>query len=196
MIVSQRRMRVAFRVLTALAMVFAVGASPSVLESAQPTRFEVEAAYLYQFGNFVEWPSKNPKVPGSKYFSICVLGRDPFGRVLDDTLSGSKLNGLPMVARRIDSVEDARDCQILFFSSSRRSQLDSNMSALHDAPILTVSDIADFASRGGMIQFVLIDGRVRFEINLPRTQKAGLKLSSQLLKVAAGVRRSDKKLKE
>ncbi|MGH9739573.1 MAG: YfiR family protein [Candidatus Acidiferrales bacterium] len=195
MTVSSRRLRLAFRMLIALAVMFAVGASPSILDSAQPTQFQVEAAYLYQFGNFVEWPSKNPKVAGSKYFSVCVLGRDPFGRVLDDTLSGSKMNGLPMVARRIDSVEDASDCQILFFSSSSRSQLDSSMSALHHAPILTVSDIADFDSRGGMIQFVLIGGRVRFEINIPSAQKAGLKLSSQLLKVAVGVR-SDGKLKE
>lgn len=188
-------MRIAFRVVTAsaLAIVVAISASPSVLESAQPTKFEVEAAYLYQFGNFVQWPSKNPKAAGSKYFSVCVLGRDPFGRALDDTLSGSKMNGLPMVARRIDSVADASDCQILFFSSSRRSQLDSSMSALHDAPILTVSDIPNFASRGGMIQFVLVSGRVRFEINLTSAQKAKLRLSSQLLKVAVGIR-TDRKL--
>lgn len=97
-----------------------------------------------------------------------------------------------MIARRINSVQDAGDCQIVFISSPRRSELDSDISALRDRPILTVSDIPDFGSRGGMIQFVLIDSRVRFEINLPSAQKAGLKLSSQLLKVAVSVRRGGK----
>ncbi|MGH9716008.1 MAG: YfiR family protein, partial [Candidatus Acidiferrales bacterium] len=147
----------------------------------------VEAAYLYQFGNFIQWPSKSA-ADHPKNFSICVLGQDPFGSVLDSTVSGSKLNGVPMVVRRVTSASDAADCQILFISSSRRDQLDTDLLALRGLPVVTVSDIPDFDPRGGMIQFVLTGNRVRFEIDLPNAQKAGLKLSSQLLKVAVAVR--------
>lgn len=63
------------------------------VQASGPTQDDVEAAYLYKLGNFVQWPSSNPPAAGPKYFSICVLGRDPFGNVLDDTLRGSKMNG-------------------------------------------------------------------------------------------------------
>jgi hypothetical protein len=74
-------------------------------------------------------------------------------------------------------------------SSSEDRELARDLEALHGAPILTVSDIPDFVSRGGMIQFVLIDNRVRFEINVSNAERAGLTVSSQLLKVAVSVRR-------
>ena len=154
---------------------------------SHPTQSDVEAAYLYQFGNFVQWPPPSG-ADRPKTFTICVLGQDPFGAALQDTLRGSKMNGLPMAARQIAHVRDAAACQILFISSSRQDQLTADLVALRGQPILTVSDIPDFASRGGMIQFVLIDNRVRFQIDLSGAQKAGLKLSSQLLKVAVAVR--------
>jgi len=155
--------------------------------ASHPTQYEVEAAYLYQFGNFVQWPS-NSGADRLKAFTICVLGQDRFGTVLEDTVRGSKMNTLPMVARRIAYVRDAAGCQILFISSSQQDQLAADLLALRGQPILTVSDIPDFAARGGMIQFVMIDNRVRFKIGLPSAQNAGLKLSSQLLKVAVAVR--------
>jgi hypothetical protein len=166
-------------------------AMPAAFARSQPTQRDVEAAYLYQFGNFVQWPH-NTKLDRPTAFSVCVLGQDPFGSVLDKTLSGSKLNDLPMAARRIASVRDANRCDILFISSSRQDNLDADMAALRDTPVLTVSDIPDFVSRGGMIQFLLIDNRVRFEINLSSARRAGLKLSSQLLKVAVAVRGDQK----
>jgi hypothetical protein len=161
---------------------------PALARGSHPTQYDVEAAYLYQFGNFIQWPSKSGADKKPKTFTICVLGEDPFGTILEDTLRGSKMNGLPMAASRIASIRDAAGCQILFISSSRRNQIDADLLALRGQPILTVSDIPDFASRGGVIQFVLIDNRVRFEIDLSGAQKAGLKLSSQLLKVAVAVR--------
>lgn len=164
-----------------------LSALPAPARSSHPTQYDVEAAYLYQFGNFIQWPSKSG-ADRPKTFTICVLGNDPFGDVLDDTLRGSKMNGLPMVSKRVTYVRDAAGCQILFISSSRQDQLAADLIALRGQPILTVSDIPDFVSRGGMVQFVLTEDRVRFEIGLPSAQNAGLKLSSQLLKVAVAVR--------
>jgi YfiR/HmsC-like len=162
---------------------------PAVAQTRRPTQYDVEAAYLYQFGNFVQWPAKKPAAEAPKSFPICVLGRDPFGRVLDDTVKGGNMNGLPLAARRVASGQEAAGCRVLFVSSSEDRELAHDLEALHGAPVLTVSDIPDFASRGGMIQFVLIDNRIRFEINVSNAERAGLTVSSQLLKVAVSVRR-------
>ncbi len=152
----------------------------------KPTRYDVEAAYLYQFGNFVQWPAT--KAGTGKRFSICVLGRDPFGRALDQIIQGGKVNGATLTDRRIDDLRQAGGCQILFVSASEEDEVDRDLKALSDTPVLTVSDIPDFARRGGMIQFVLVGDRVRFDVNVSNADRAGLKLSSQLLKVALDVR--------
>lgn len=185
--VAPRRTRFLWLGLITLGALISVSARSVPAASSHPTENDVEAAYLYQFGNFVQWPAKSG-ADKPKAFTICVLGDDPFGHVLEDTVRGSKMNGLPMAARQIGNVRDTAGCQILFISSSQKDQLDADLLTLRGAPILTVSDISDFVPRGGMIQFVLIDNRVRFEIGLPSAQIAGLKLSSQLLKVAVAVR--------
>ena len=157
-------------------------------QTPTPTEYEVEAAYLSNFGRFVEWPARagSPNDP----FYVCVLGQDPFGPLLDASLKGENIGGAPMVAKRLSGPEDAAACRILFVSTSKTSQLSATLSALGTSNILTVSDIPGFAKRGGMIQFVLEGNRVRFEINLAAAQRAGLTLSSELLKVAVSIRRA------
>jgi hypothetical protein len=154
-------------------------------QRGRPTQYQVEAVYLYQFGKFVSWPSQpNP----SDFFSICILGHDPFGEVLDDTITGERIGQTPLKVERLASAEEARHCRIVYISESESPQLTRILDTLRDSPILTVGEAPDFASRGGMIQFVIEDNKVRFEINLGTAQKAGLAMSSQLLKVAASVR--------
>jgi hypothetical protein len=82
------------------------------------------------------------------------------------------------------------DCQILFISSSEAKRLNKIIEALDKSAVLTVSDIPQFSQRRGMIQFVLEENRIRFEVNLTATQRAGLTLSSELLKVATVVRKN------
>ena len=173
--------------IAALALVVLAFAPRSPAQQAGPTEFQVEAAYLYHFGDFVTWPS-SAAAANLKEFPICILGRDPFGSTLDDIVKGSAIEGAPIRARRVTAAKDATSCRIVFLSSSEARHVESDLSDLRGSPVLTVSDIPDFDLRGGMIQFVLIDRRVRFEINLSTAQKAGLKLSSQLLKVAVAVR--------
>lgn len=165
-----------------------VTAREVIAQRSRPTQYDVEAAYLYQFGRFVRWPVRRPEAEGPKSFSICVLGRDPFGKVLDGTVKGENMNGMSLVAKRVASAQEAVDCQVLFVSSSQEGELARDLDALRGAPVLTASDLPDFLRRGGMIQFVLIDNRVRFEINVGNAERAGLTVSSQLLKVAVSVR--------
>lgn len=150
----------------------------------QPTQFEVEAAYLFDFGKFVSWPAVEP---ANSPFLICILGQDPFGPVLDRTIAGETLGRRPVQDKRIARLQDASGCSILYISSSESPRLSKILPAVQEAPVLTVSDIPDFVQQGGMIQFVLHDGRVRFDVNLAPTQKNGLAMSSELLKVAAHV---------
>jgi YfiR/HmsC-like len=156
---------------------------------AKPTDYQVKAAYLYNFGRFVQWPAMASPAKGDS-FNICVLGQDPFGSTLDSTLAGQKIAGKRVAARRISSPQDSGNCQILFLSSSEDARLSEIMKALDKSAVLTVSDMPQFSRRGGMIQFVAEGDRIRFEVNLAAAQNAGLSLSSELLQVAASVRRS------
>jgi hypothetical protein len=166
-----------------------VGVSCLHAQQSKPTEYQVKAAYLYNFGRFVKWPAGVAAGKGDS-FPVCVLGRDPFGPVLDSTLAGEALEGKPVVIRRIAREQDAADCRILFVSSTEEHHLKEILAAIDQAGVLTVSDIPGFSRRGGMIQFVMEGDRVRFEINLATAESARLVLSSELLKVAAAVRRN------
>jgi hypothetical protein len=150
------------------------------------SEFEIKAAYLYTFGRFVEWPQRPPRDDAG--FTICVLGTDPFGAALDATLADGVMHGRKVVARRIATPQDAHACHILFISASEERRLTAIVQSLNQSDVLTVSDIPQFAARGGMIQFVTAGSRVRFEINLPSARGAGLTMSSELLRVASAVR--------
>ena len=157
-------------------------------QSPKPTDYEVKAAYLYHFGRFVEWPAKATTTKTDS-FTICVLGEDPFGPALDVTLAGEMMGNQKVAARRISSPRDSVDCRILFISASEADRLNKVIDALDNSAVLTVSDIPQFSRHRGMIQLVLKENRIRFEVNLTATQRAGLTLSSELLKLATAVRR-------
>ncbi|MGH9407681.1 MAG: YfiR family protein [Terriglobia bacterium] len=173
----------ALPVLCALIGAAACATGPSAKASA-PTEYDVKAAYLYNFAQFVQWPGRMP-INGN--FSICVLGMDPFGRSLDKAVAGQTVDRRRVIAKRIETAKDTAGCRILFISSSEAGSLKDVLAELGEESILTVSDIPQFVERGGMIDFVLQDNRVRFEVNLAAAKRAGLTLSSQLLKVAARV---------
>ena len=157
-------------------------------QSAKPSDYDVKAVYLYNFGRFVEWPAN--LAAQSDSFKVCVLGQDPFGPALDAALAGETIGGKSVAAKRISTPQEATSCQILFMSSAQDSRLSKIMEALDKGAVLTVSDMPQFSRRGGMIQFVLEGKKVRFEVNLTAVQRAGLTLSSELLKVATIVRRN------
>ena len=173
-------------VATAVWLLFA---GSSAVGQLKPSEYQVEAAYLYNFGRFVEWPAKSTTAQTGA-FNICILGEDPFGQALDTTLAGETIGNQRVAARRISSPQTLADCQILFISSSEANRLNKIIAALDKSAVLTVSDTPHFSQRGGMIQFVLEGNRIRFEVNLTATQRAGLTLSSDLLKVATAVRKN------
>jgi hypothetical protein len=167
--------------LLGLLCVFAAGAQCQ----PKPTEYDVKAAYLFNFAKFIKW--KTPAAEGS--FAICVLGTDPFGEALDRTVAGEKIEGRNVSAKRIRTATEAAGCSIIYVSSSERSRFRALLPQLSATSALTVSDLPNFTDHGGMIQFVLQEDRVRFQVNLAATEKAGLTVSSELLRVATAVKR-------
>lgn len=155
---------------------------PLSAQQQHPTESQVKAAYLYNFGKFVRWQSDRA---GNSDFLICVLGKDPFGALLDATVEGESIDGRKLTVRRIAKVQDGSSCSILYISSSEESQLPSILSAAQHFGELTVSDIPRFAERGGVIGFVVQQDKIRFEVNRGAAGQSHLALSSELLKVAS-----------
>lgn len=166
-------------------LIFAVAIG--LFAQAPATEYEVKAAYLLNFGKFIKEPAA-PTSPETNKFTICVMGDDPFGQVLDSTVRGEKIGGKPVAARRIKRAQDTAGCQVLFISRSEEKQVRKILPSLNKAGVLTVSDMPGFLDRDGMIQFTLMENRVRFEVNLDAVQGAGITLSSELLKVASSVK--------
>ena len=153
---------------------------------------KVKAAYLYNFAKFVHWPGDTLN-SDSEGFVICVLGADPFGTILDKTVRGKTIAGHAVHVRRWNweknGVHDAlAGCHVLFISESEQHRLKEVLAAIQGHPVLVVADMCDFARNGGMIGLVLEKGRIVFEINTETLERAKLKVSSKLLKLARIVR--------
>ena len=176
--------RVSPRAVPALGLTLVLAGLLEPVEAPRPTEYEVKAAYLYHFAKFVRWPEE--KAIGAT-FVIAVLGQDPFGGVLDKTLAGKTLLDRKVEVRRIGAPEAGSRAQILFVGSSEKPRLAEILKALQGTTVLTVGEMDDFTDRGGMIAFKLRDDVVRFEINLEQVERARLKMSSQLIRLAQRV---------
>ncbi len=150
--------------------------------AAEFDEYAVKAAYLYNFAKFVEWPPETFATDDAP-LRICVAGDNPFGDALA-SLSGKKVASHPVEVRVIPATANFNPCHIVFISRSEQGRFKALLTKLHHLPILTVSDIGDFAKADGIIGLIEADQRIRFNINLPVARQAGLKLSSQLLKLA------------
>lgn len=161
--------------------------TPSVDSSSEPlAEYPVKAAFLYHFVEFVEWPRTTHSEPAT--LTIGVLGRDPFGEVLDSAILNKMMAGRTLTIRRFATVEALETCEILFIASSEMPRLPQVLLRLRGAAVLTVGEADRFAQRGGMIGFVLENNRVRLDINRVATESAGLRVSSKLLAVARMVK--------
>lgn len=154
---------------------------------AQAGEYQVKAAYLYQFLNFVVWPGHAFLAPDSPY-EICILGTDPFGAELDNTVRGKQVRGRSVHVQRLGSPASARHCQILFIAASERTRLPWILEAVAGLPLLTVSELRDFEDRGGMVRFVVEHDNVRLRVNPDSSAAVGVQISSKLLSVSTVVR--------
>ncbi|OHE22205.1 MAG: hypothetical protein A3J94_01770 [Syntrophus sp. RIFOXYC2_FULL_54_9] len=171
-------------ILTLVALLSAVPWNLFAEDSAS-REYKVKAAFLYNFTLFVEWPTETFPANDSP-LTICILGKSPFGDALG-SLRGKTVKTRKLAVRQINSVQEMRGCQVLFVSASEKMQLPNILAAVKNLNVLTVSDLDRFAEAGGIINFITLEDKVRFEVNLKAAQQARLKISSQLLKLARDV---------
>jgi uncharacterized protein DUF4154 len=149
--------------------------------------YQVKAGFLYNFVKFVDWPASAFPPTGDAVI-IGVIGEDPFGEILDQVLQGKTCcHDRKLVVRRLQRLEHVTECHVLFISASEEARLPEILRLLDGAGVLTVGDIEGFAERGGMIGFHRESNKLRFEINADAASRAGLTISSQLLKLATRV---------
>jgi hypothetical protein len=167
-------------------------------QSAQYKEYEVKAAFMYNFLKFVDWPEDKSAKSGNQII-IGILGQDPFGSAAD-ILKDKKVEDRNVVINYISSFQQLKDaadangqmdtlkkCHLLFVCSSEKKNTKEIIELVQSAGVLTVADTQGFLETGGIVNFIIEDNKVRFNINLTASEKAGLKIRSQLLRLAKKV---------
>jgi hypothetical protein len=147
--------------------------------------YRLKAAFLYQFPQFVEWPAAAWE--RATAVQICVLRPSPFGRELESLVAGESLNGRPLTVREVTASNGVAGCHVLFVGSGAQRAAEV-LRALDGQPVLTVGEGDRFLDGGGTIALRMVERRVRFEVSVANAQKAGLRISAQLLDLALHVR--------
>lgn len=158
-------------------------AAPPLSPPQTPSEYEVKAAFLLNFVKFVEWPEGELR-PGSP-LSICVIGDDPFGKVLDQVVEGESLDGHKIAVVRRHSTAEG-ECHVAYFGKALKDP--GSILTTVTSGVLTVGEDAEFLRGGGMVAFVVENRRVRFDVSMPAMRRAGVRASSRLLRVARAVK--------
>ncbi len=166
---------------------FALSVSPSPAEQRGLARDEdtVKAAVLVKLIQFVTWPDSALPSAG-KPVSLCVLEKDRWIPILQQTVQGELLNDHPIVVTRITKAREASQCQILVVGGTIERE---SMEMWQSAHVLTISDEDSFGLRTSMVSLNVESGRTRFKLNLDLAQKAHLRFSAKLLQLAKVVLR-------
>jgi len=150
---------------------------------AAPSEYQLEAVFLFNFTQFVEWPAQVFEHNDSPLL-ICVVGEDPFGDYLDNIVRGEIVGGHPLIIQRHRDTDKVAQCHILFFARSEQNTYKSVLQTVKDRSVLTVAGFEGFALSGGIIRFVIVDNKLRLRINLNAMREARLNISSKLLRQA------------
>lgn len=150
----------------------------------QVTReYQLKAVFLYNFCQFVDWPADAFKKSDDPLV-IGVIGSNPFGTYLEETIRGEKIGTHPVLVHYYKDAEDVSVCHLLFIAINDSQESSTVITSLKGKSILTISDQPGFLKQQGMIRFMSQQNKIRFEINVEATKSAGLALSSKLLRLA------------
>ena len=170
------------KLLVATAVLLLAAPAPSMADDAQKTEYRIKTAFLYNFSRFVVWPQA--ALQDRSEFSLCTLGDTLFQEQLD-TLVGKTVHGKVIVVKHFYQTEDVLHCHLVFIGE--QEGLTDTLWALKDQPVLTISNATGFLEKGGIIQFKLVENKIRFRINVDAARSAGLTVSSKLLSLAIDV---------
>jgi len=171
----------------AIFLVTASGAQPGARgESSGTSEYDVKAAFLFHFAQFVEWPAEAFKDADSP-LTYCTIGEDAFRGSLDESVKGKRIGNHELRVRHLKERERIDGCHVLFLSTVQRGLQAELLASANGHPVLTVGETEHFVQQGGIIGFCLEDKKIRFEINLAPAGRAQLKISAKLLALAKTV---------
>ncbi|HHB75363.1 MAG TPA: YfiR family protein [Desulfobulbus sp.] len=183
------RQPISFIIVLSLLLVMWAGAFRASIAAGQQTdtqvEYKIKAAFLLNFAKFITWP-KQTFATKDQAFTLCVLGRDPFGPALS-AIQSRTVGKRKIELRYIDTVRQAETCQMVYISGSEKEGLETINAALRNRAIVTVSDMQGFARTGGIIEFVIRGSKLSFIINLAAANKQGVHINSSLLNLAVEV---------
>lgn len=145
--------------------------------------YMLKAAFLYNFAIFTSWPGRS-----MDNFNLCIYGKDPFNRDFDALMQKKNVNERKVIIHRMNTTDQLDQCQLVFISRAAISDLAGVINSIQDKPVLTVADSPGVSEQGVVLNMNVKDDKITFEANLNRARKAGLNLSSQLLRLATEVR--------
>ena len=159
---------------------------PAAAETVPFREYEIKAAFLFNFAQFIEWPEQaftNATAP----FVIGVIGDisdNRFGHVLNQIMQGETIGGRRIILKLPRQFDELAGCHILFIGRSEQARLPQILNLVNHTGVLTVGETDSFMRLGGIINFITRDNKVRFELHLDNAARAGLKIDAKLLKVA------------
>jgi hypothetical protein len=171
---------------SALAGLLMTGAAGAATPEAS-VEYAVKAAYLYKFGEFVEWPAGSFETENSPA-TLCIVGDDPFGAALDKAVAGQRMANRAIAVKRLKQAEARSGCQVMYVSGKDSEALAKAIETVRGENVLTITDGAAGALPTGIINFVIANNRVRFEIDDGAAAANGLVISSKLLALASSVK--------
>ena len=160
--------------------------TPAPLARGSVPESRLKAALLSKFPQFVDWPG--PAIEGRPTLDVCVAAPDPFGADLQELLTGEQVNARPLALRHVATAADVDGCHLLYLPAQGYARHPPLLGAVADRPVLTVSDAPNFLDDGGMVALRVVGDRVRFDIDAAAARRVGLRISSQLLRLAVSVR--------
>jgi len=162
------------------------GLPGEALAQPEASESDVKAAFLYNFTKFVEWPPAAFQ-DASSSFRLCVLSDEAFSRSLQAVVEGQEVAGRKLTLLRLGSSHDSKSCNLLFIGRPEHERIAEILASMAGSRALVVGESTGFLKQGGMINFHLQGGKVRFEVNLKAAEGEGLKISSKLLRLATRV---------
>ncbi len=196
------RIKVYSLVVLAIALVAVSAAAVRAVDTVATLEYQVKAAFLYNFMRFIDWPAE--EASSKEALVIGIIGEDPFGDAFTP-VKDKQVKGRDVVFKRFkglgemkkagekdqsafkQEIETVRKCHLLFICSSEKNNLGEIIQLLQGSPVLTVGEMDNLIESGGVIKFLMESKKVRFEISLTAAEKTGLKVRSQLLRLAKKV---------
>jgi hypothetical protein len=177
------RMALPFIVVMSLAL-----APEGAAAADQALEYQVKGAFLSKFGLYMDWSDAAANA-ANRPFQLCILGDDPFGPRLEKIVGEQVIKGRKIELRRLKTVDKESGCHILYIAASESARVGQILASMQGSGALTVTDGLPAGGPVGIVNFILKDDRVRFDIDDEMASRNGIYINASLLGLALNVKR-------